>query len=209
MLEPALGTLCGKDSNVTNLDSSNSCAERWTELNGWLDNWFQSEKAEAHNFDAGERELFDSLAPAWLEAEPGHGKIATLDAAAEQVGRDRVLALLERICADETRADWARRVREEGSSLDDFMRQLWGPLPELGFEFSREQHENGIQLCCTTCPEHQLAVDIGGSTAGWLFHLVCATDPYAAESVDPPVRFQRAKTLMQGDNCCDHAYFLD
>lgn len=198
---------------MNNPDSTSTqstfCSKRWKELNDWLDFWFQPEKAEAHDFDAAERELFDSLAPAWLMAEPGHGKIATLDAAAEQCGRERVLALLEKICGDETRSYWTGLVREEGSSLDDFIRLLWGPLPELGFEFSREQLENGIQFCVTTCPQHQLAVDMGGSTADWLFHLVCATDPFAAESIDPPVRFQRTKTLMQGDDYCDHAYSLD
>ncbi len=194
---------------MTNPDSSGSCAERWTELNGWLDFWFQPEKAEAHEFDAAERELFDSLAPAWLAAATGADKIAALDAAAEQYGRERVQALLERICGDETRSYWAGLVREEGSSLEDFMRLLWGPLPELGFEFTREQRENGLQLCVTTCPQHQLAVDMGGSTPDWLFRMVCATDPFAAESIEPPVRFQRTKTLMQGDECCDHAYFVD
>jgi hypothetical protein len=63
---------------VTNPDSISeqpkSCAERWKELNDWLDFWFQPEKAETHDFNPGERELFDSLAPAWLEAEPGAGK---------------------------------------------------------------------------------------------------------------------------------------
>jgi len=198
---------------VTNSDSTSkesmSCAERWKELNDWLDFWFQPEKAEAHDFDASELELFVSLAPAWLEAKTGAGKIAALDAAAEQFGRERVFALLARICGDETRTYWAGLVHEEGSSLDDFMRLLWGPLPEIGFEFSREQLENGVQLCCTTCPQHQLAVDMGGSAADWLYHLVCATDPYAAEAVEPPVRFRRTKTLMQGDDCCDHAYVVD
>jgi len=60
---------------VTSLDSigeqPQSCAERWKQLLDWLDFWFQPEKAEAHGFDAAERELFDSLAPAWLAADPG------------------------------------------------------------------------------------------------------------------------------------------
>ena len=198
---------------MTNPDSTSeqakSCAEAWTELLDWLDNWFQPEKAEAHDFDLASRELFDSLAPAWLTAEPGEAKISALDAAAEQFGRERVLALLEKICADETRADWARRAREEGSSLDDFVRQLWAPLPELGFEFTSELRSDGLQFCVTRCPNAELAGRLGGNSADWLLRLPCATDPYAAESIDPPVRFRRTKTLMQGDDCCDHAYFVD
>jgi predicted ArsR family transcriptional regulator len=198
---------------VANPDSMSeqvkSCADRWTELNDWLDYWFQPEKAEVHDFDAGERELFGSLALAWLAAATGTDKIAALDAAAEQFGRERVLALLERICCDETRAYWAGLVREEGSSLDDLMRLLWRPLPEVGFELTSTRLENGIQLRCTHCPQHELAIDMGGSAAGWLYDLVCATDLYVVDAFDPPIRFRRTKTLMQGDDCCDHAYFVD
>jgi len=184
-----------------------SCAEQWTELLDWLDNWFQPEKAEAHDFDAGERELFDSLAPAWLEAKPGEGKIAVLDAGAERFGRERVRALLERICGDETRAHWDGLVRKEGSSLEDLVRLLWKPLPELGFELTSERLDNGIQFCVTRCPHHELAARMDATE--WHYQLVCATDPCVAEAFDPPIRFQRTKTLMQGDAYCDHAYFVD
>lgn len=185
-----------------------SCAEKWVELLGWLDFWFQPEKAEAHGFDAAERELFDSLAPAWLRAEPGVDKIAVLESASARFGRERVLALLEKICADETRAHWAGLVAAEGGTLDDLVRLLWAPLPELGFELTSERLPNGLQLRCTRCPQHELAVRLGGNSADWLLHLVCATDPYVVDAFDPPIRFRRTQTLMQGDDHCDHAYFV-
>jgi predicted ArsR family transcriptional regulator len=197
---------------VTGPDSTGeqavSCADRWKELLDWLDFWFQPGKAEAHGFDARERELFGSLAPAWLEAQPGEEKIAVLDAAAERFGRERVLSLLEKICGDETRAHWVGLVREQGSSLDDLVRMLWEPLPALGFEFTSERRPDGLQFCVTRCPNHELAGLLGGDSADWLVHLVCATDPHVVAAFDPPIRFQRTKTLMQGDDCCDHAYFL-
>ena len=186
-----------------------SCAERWKQLLDWLDFWFQPEKAEAHGFDAAERELFDSLAPAWLAADPGEGKIGVLEAAAERFRRERVHALLEKICGDETRAHWAGLVRTGGSSLDDLVRLLWDPLPELGFDFSSERRLDGLQFCVTRCPNHELAGRLGGNAADWLLHLVCATDPYVVEAFDPPIRFRRTKTLMLGDDHCDHAYFAN
>ncbi|HEY5159928.1 MAG TPA: L-2-amino-thiazoline-4-carboxylic acid hydrolase [Gaiellaceae bacterium] len=190
-------------------DQANSCAEQWKKLLDWLDFWFQPEKAEAHDFASGERELFDSLVPAWLEAKPGEGKIAALDAAAERFGRERVHALLGKICGDETRAYWAGLVREEGSSLEDLVRLLWEPLPELGFEFSSERRSDGLQFCVTHCPHAELAARLGGDSADWFLRTVCATDLYVVDAFDPPIRFQRTKTLMQGDDCCDHAYFVD
>ena len=196
---------------MTNPDSpseqAKSCAEHWRETLDWIDNWFQPEKAEAHSFDAVERELFASLAPAWLEAEPGEAKIGVLDAAAERFGRERVFSLLEKICADETRAYWAGLVREEGNSLDDLVRLLWEPLPELGFEFTSERRSDGLQFCVTRCPHAEFGARM--HAADWLYQLVCATDPHVTAAFDPPIRFQRTKTLMQGDDCCDHAYFVD
>gem|GEM_PF-837116 len=198
---------------MTNSDSMSeqamSCAERWEELLDWLDYWFQPEKAEARDFDAGERELFASLAPAWRAAGPGEGKIAVLESLSERFGRRRVFALIEKVCEDETSAYWRELARSEGGTLDDLVRMLWAPLPELGFEFTSESRPNGLQFCVTRCPHATLAADIGGSAAAWLYALVCAGDPHIAAAFDPPIGFRRTKTLMQGDDCCDHAYFAD
>jgi predicted ArsR family transcriptional regulator len=193
------------DPNSTD-EQPQSCADRWKELLDWLDFWFQSEKVEAHDFAAPERELFDRLAPAWLAAGPGEEKTAVLDAAAERFGRAHVFALLEKICGDETRAHWAGLVRQEGSSLDDLVRLLWEPLPQLGFTFTSERLPDGLRFCVTSCPHHELAVRM--KTTDWHYQLVCATDPYVTEAFDPPIRFERTKTLMQGDDCCDHTYFV-
>jgi hypothetical protein len=164
---------------VTNSDStsnrSKSCADTWHELLAWLDHWFQPEKIDAHDFGAPERELFGSLAASWAQAEMGAGKIAALESAANAFGRERVLALLEKVCADETRSHWARVVRDEDArSLDDLVRLLWKPLPALGFVIESERFANGIQLRCTRCPHYDLARRLGGGAADWLYHLVCA-----------------------------------
>ena len=196
---------------MTNPDSTSeqakACAERWKELLDWLDFWFQPEKADAHNFAADERELFDSLAPAWLVAEAGAGKIAVLESAAGRFGRERVFALIAKMCANETGGYWRELARQEGETLDDLVRVLWGPLPELGFELTSEPRPNGLQFCVARCPHAELATEL--NAADWLYALVCAGDPHVAAAFDPPIRFERTKTLMQGDDCCDHAYFVD
>ncbi len=199
---------------MTNPDSTSeqakSCAERWVELLDWLDYWFQFEKAEAHDFDTGERELFGSLAPAWRAAEPGEGKIAVLEEAAARFGREPILGLIGKMCADETRSYWSELARGEGGgTLDDLVRLLWKPLPGVGFEFTSERRSSGLQFWVTSCPHRELASALGGNAADWLYALVCAGDPHIAASFDPPIRFERTKTLMQGDDCCDHAYFVD
>ena len=184
-----------------------SCTERWRKQLDWLDFWFQPEKTAMHDFDPSERGLFDALAPAWLAAEAGAGKIAVLESASERFGRERVFALLGKMCANETRGYWSELARSEGGSLDDLVRLLWTPLLERGFEFSSELRPNGIQFCVTRCPHAELGARL--NAANWLSALVCAGDPHIAASFDPPIRFERTKTLMQGHDCCDHAYFVD
>lgn len=192
-------------------DQAKSCAERWQEALGWLDYWFQPEKVEVHDFDDAERELWGVLAPAWLEAEPGAEKLAVLDAAAAGHGRDRVAALLDRICADETSAYWSSLTRDldDGGTLDDLVRLLWEPLPEMGFEFSTEKIENGLRFRCTRCPNAELAAELGGSAAFWFSRTACATDFHVGGAFDPPIRFERTKTLVQGDDHCNHTYFAE
>jgi predicted ArsR family transcriptional regulator len=188
-------------------DQPKTWVERWTEQLAWLDGWFQAEKAVLHDFSPEERGLFDSLAPAWLAAEAGAGKIDVLESASERFRRDRVLALIEKLCADETRAWWTELVAREGSSIDDLMRLLWEPLSEQGFEFTVDREPGVVRIHCTHCPQYDLAAELGATE--WLYALVCATDPHAVRPFDPPIRFQRTKTLMQGDGHCDHTYFVD
>jgi predicted ArsR family transcriptional regulator len=185
---------------------SRPAGERWQELLDWLDHWFQPEKAQTHDFDFGERELFDQLGPAWLEADMGRAKIDALEAASERFGRDRVMALIAKLCASETTSYWAEVARREGGSLDDLVRLLWEPLRPLGFEFSSERTPDGIQFRCTHCPHAELARELGAND--WLAALVCAGDPHIAASFDPPIGFERTKTLMHGDDHCDHRYFI-
>jgi predicted ArsR family transcriptional regulator len=192
---------------VPNAEQPNNCTERWRKLLDWLDFWFQPEKVAMHDFDAGERELFDSLASAWLAAEAGAGKIEVLESVSERLGRESVFALIGKICANETGAYWRELARSEGGALDDLVRLLWNPLPELGFEITSEPRSGGLQFCVTRCPHAELGARL--NAADWLYALVCASDPHIAASFDPPIRFERTKTLMQGDDCCDHAYFVD
>lgn len=184
-----------------------NCAEKWNELLGWLDSsWFLPEKVEWHDFDAAERELFEALDEAWLAAEPGSGKIAALEAMGERFGRERVVALIARICRKETSEYWGQLARDEGGTLDDLVRLLWSPLPDMGFEFtSKPLPGGGLEFCVTRCPQAELGRALGAPD--WLYAMTCSTDPHAAAAFG--LGFERTKTLMQGHDCCDHTYFVE
>ena len=38
---------------------------------------------------------------------------------------------------------------------------------------------------------------------------ICEGDGPAAAAFNPEIRFQRTKTLMEGDDCCDHVYYTE
>ena len=38
---------------------------------------------------------------------------------------------------------------------------------------------------------------------------ICEGDGPAAAAFNPRIRFQRTKTLMEGDDCCDHVYYVE
>ena len=178
--------------------------ERWRKLLWWLDGWFEPEKAHRHGFAPAERELFEEVSHAWRS---GDDKIAALEASATRHGRERVLALLGTLCADETSAHWARVTAGEGRSLDVLYRMLWEPLPAEGFELEMERTADTLSIRCSRCPHNDLAADLGARD--WLYAMVCSTDFYVTAAFDPPIRFERTRTLMQGDEYCNHAYFVE
>ena len=176
----------------------------WRDLLGWLDGWFEPEKVASHAFDRAKSELFQEIARAWRATDD---KIEALEFVSASHGRARVLDLIGRLCADETSAHWASLTAREGRSLDDLVRLLWEPLPEQGFEFKMERTPDSLRIHCTSCPQHDLAAAIGGEE--WLYALVCSTDLHVCATFDPPIRFERTKTLMQGDAYCDHTYLVE
>jgi predicted ArsR family transcriptional regulator len=176
----------------------------WRGLLGWLDGWFEPEKAGAHGFDARDAQLFEEVSAAWRETDD---KIAALESVSARVGRERVRALVDRLCADETSAHWTGLASREGRSLDDLVRLLWEPLPALGFEFEMQRTTDSLRIHCTACPHNELAAAVGGRE--WLYALVCSTDFHVCGAFDPLIRFERTKTLMQGDAYCDHSYFVE
>lgn len=96
------------------------------------------------------------------------------------------------------------RESHEGTEIEDFIRVLWGPLPELGFEFTSKTNGTDVEFHVTKCPLHNLAEMTG--LHDWIFQLACATDYYSATSFSPRINFSRSKTLIEGCDCCNHSY---
>lgn len=104
--------------------------------------------------------------------------------------------------------DWAevgKRLAHEGTEIDDFIRLLWAPLKEQGFEYTMAKDNGRTAFCVTKCP----LFDLAGKTGlhDWMYHLGCSTDPHSACAFSPKIAFARTKTMMEGKEYCDHTYY--
>ncbi len=122
---------------------------------------------------------------------------------------DGVIAAVEDLVAERTREQWAQIAEREGSNtIDDLIRVLWEPAVEEGFEFTVERREDGVQMRCTRCPIHERAKGFDEELRGWFYTLACSADPSIVAGFNPRMGFRRTKTLVEGDDHCDHFYYM-
>lgn len=88
------------------------------------------------------------------------------------------------------------------ATAEDIVKDMWEGWEEG--EFTIERKKNGIQISCTKCPIADAYLSIGRKEQGLLFQ--CSEDPHIVAGGYPNLEFRRTKTLMNGDDCCDHFY---
>jgi predicted ArsR family transcriptional regulator len=107
----------------------------------------------------------------------------------------------EKICSN-----WKKRAEANGdNSIEAFIKLLWEPLKSKGYEYTMEKTEQGYQFNCTKCPAYDVAKRLGITEQ--MFYMGCEGDWFMTEGFNPNIGFKRTKTLMQGDDCCDHYYY--
>jgi hypothetical protein len=90
--------------------------------------------------------------------------------------------------------------------LDTVMEILWDRMVE-GTEFEVvERSDRVLRLRVTKCLFAEEMRRLGAADIGNAFY--CAYDFGFCEGLNPSIRFTRTKTLMDGDDCCNHAYEL-
>jgi hypothetical protein len=169
----------------------------------WVTPWFCDPYSEEIQLDVRERELLDEISSRWASTDT----IALFDDLSGRFGRDIIASVIDKVVAAHIRPEWEENGRKQTSTtLDDFIRLMWGPLPEAGFDVEIENRADGVQIHCTRCPH----ADTGNKNgvAFWFYHLVCSGDPHAAAGFNPEIGFRRTQTLMEGHPCCDHFYYM-
>jgi hypothetical protein len=109
--------------------------------------------------------------------------------------------------AKKIEADWRKIAEEHGrNDIQGIKDTLWKWVLDEGIEYEFEDTLEGTQFRVTRCPLAKMAQEIGA--ANWGYICFCADDPPMVAGFNPKMGFRRTKTLMEGDDYCDHFYFM-
>ena len=108
--------------------------------------------------------------------------------------------LVDEMIAEASSNYWREVSAREGKSVDDLIRTQWMPWTEGTFTI--EKIPDGIQIYCTKCPMADAYKAIDRVDYGLRFQ--CAEDAQVVTGYNPSITVNRTKTLMEGDDCCDH-----
>jgi hypothetical protein len=92
----------------------------------------------------------------------------------------------------------------EQRDLDSVMELLWDQMVP-GTEFTVEERSSKVlRLRVRKCLFADEMRRLGAADIGDAFY--CSYDHGFCRGLNPAIRFTRTKTLMNGDECCDHTY---
>ena len=138
-----------------------------------------------------------------LKAEMAH-RSSLLRLLVQRFGPD-VLEIVTRHTIDQAR----RRLEDadlDHRDLNAVMELLWDQMVE-GTEFEvEERSETCLRLRVTKCLFAEEMGRLGATDIGDAFY--CAYDHGFCQGLNSSIKFTRTKTLMNGDDCCNHAYSL-
>jgi predicted ArsR family transcriptional regulator len=167
---------------------------------GWLDGIFTNPRNPGLFPNKEQAIIQRELAERW----PRENRLELIKDIYAKYGEERTLAVIDKIIWENCRLDWEQAGREKDNSLENFIKILWEPLKEEGFEYSFEKQGNRMQFRVTKCPMYDLAKKLGAEK--WMYHLLCLTDEPAITGFNDKIKFERTRTLMQGYADCDHCY---
>jgi predicted ArsR family transcriptional regulator len=102
--------------------------------------------------------------------------------------------------------EWKKKAEEHGdNSIEALVKVLWEPLSNRGYEYTMEKTDAGVQMTCTKCPGADIGLRLG--VGEQLYYMFCKNDWSIVEGFNPDIGFTMTKTLMQGDDCCNHFYY--
>jgi len=99
---------------------------------------------------------------------------------------------------------WKEKAKKNGNDLEKLIELLWESMKdEFRYEIKRIG-KNEVEMCCTFCPFAEMSISNGLKEIGYA--KFCMSDYGIMRGFNEKIVFTRTKTIMQGDNCCNHHY---
>ncbi len=116
-----------------------------------------------------------------------------------------VLEIVEKNVIEEIR-ERLQQAKLDVRNLDTVMEILWNQLGDnIDFTVEEQTPEN-LRLKVTRCFIAEEMRARNAADVGLAFY--CAYDDGFCQGLNPAIKFTRTKTLMAGDDCCNHTYEL-
>lgn len=102
---------------------------------------------------------------------------------------------------------WKKLKKElKDSSLDTFCKFMENSCAGT-CEFEKTIDEkNKKKYKYTRCAWADIFRELGAEDIGFW---ICEADEPVVKTFNPDIKFKRTKTLMQGDKCCDHEFYIE
>ena len=130
----------------------------------------------------------------------------TLDKIEAKCGPECLRAAKKAFIDSMVKANKVEFAKIEDKSIESYLRWLLSNIT-VGHEYEIvENKENSVKFRFSSCPWAQYFRALGKEDIGFLF---CAADGPLATAFNRKIKFRRTKTLMQGDDHCNHHYYYD
>lgn len=159
-------------------------------------------KNEKHQYEIKELQKKVNI----LNLTHAKNKILIIETLVKKYGTEVYQVLEHGIGSDTISMFGELGARTKNRSIEELIEILWEPLKKDGFEYSIENRSDGVQMKCTKCPYADLYKSLDSVKIGYI--LYCAQDQYLNEGFNKNIGFKRTKTIMEGDDYCDHFYFM-
>jgi len=129
----------------------------------------------------------------------------------QEIGRKKLHEMMKRIIDQNTRQQMAEFAKKAGKNdlatfTQDFRKpnRFWQNV--LTFQII-EDTPQAVEARVSECLWAKTFRDANAGDLGYI--LSCYADFASAEGFNPKMRMIRTKTLMQGDDCCNHRYIIE
>jgi hypothetical protein len=170
-------------------------------------NFIKAQTNEQHKFEIDSKMSFQKVFGFAYQ----RGFIPLMKIMGQEIGKEKFIDLLKKASnkmANESTKKWAKSLENNDfASFTEPMRNpdhFWKNV--LSFEII-EDSETVLEVKIHECLWAKTFKESNAEDIG--YSCICYPDFVAAQAFNPKMKLERTKTLMQGNDCCNHRWILE